>query len=122
MPYDDTLQTDRDRARSILGDTDDDHPLHSDDHIEAVLTAQGSLALGVSYLAHELVVRYEQDPVKFENAGGSYDFKERLTSWRLLATPYRAALAATMTAATGTTAAQTLSGGVIRLGFQESIP
>lgn len=94
MSYDDTLATDRDRARSLIGDTDESAELHSDEHIDAVLTEQGSLGMAVSYLAHELVVRYEQDPISFRDAGGEFNFSQRLTTWRLLATAYRTVITA----------------------------
>jgi hypothetical protein len=99
VSYDDTLATDLDRVRSILGDTDDTNELHSDEHIEAVLSARGSLPLAVSYLAHELVVWFEQEPVTFRDVAGEKNFSERLTTWRLLAAPYTAEITAQATAA-----------------------
>lgn len=85
--YNELLPTDMDRARALLGDTDDSVVLFSDEHINAVLAAQGSLAAGLAWLAFELVTRFEQDPVKFTNAAGSMDFSERLKTWRRLAAP-----------------------------------
>jgi hypothetical protein len=91
VSYDDTLATDLDRARSLIGDTTDPE-LHSDEHIDAVLTAQGSLGLAVSYLAWELVMRFANDPIKFTDVGGSYDYSHRIALWQVLAAPYQASL------------------------------
>lgn len=85
--YNELLPTDMDRARALLGDSDDTAVLFSDEHINAVLTAQGSLYAGLAWLAFELVSRFEQDPVRFSNAAGSMDFSERLKTWRRLAAP-----------------------------------
>lgn len=85
--YDDTLPTDKDKARSLLGDTDVDpasEALHSDEHITAVLAWQGSLAAGVVYLAKELIARFATEPVKVTADGVTVDYTARLGVWRTI--------------------------------------
>ena len=56
--YNELLLTDRDRARSLLGDTEIDpveDALHSDEHIAAVLEQQDSFAAAVAWLAWSLI-------------------------------------------------------------------
>jgi hypothetical protein len=115
MSYNDALLTDLDRIRSIIGDTDEDTELHSDEHITAVLAAQGTVGLAAAYLAFELTMRFANDPIKFTNVGGSYDFSHRMALWQTLAAPYVATIVAT---ASGGVSASSLSGGSIRLDFQ----
>lgn len=83
--YDDTLPTDRDRARSLIGDTDTANALFSDEHIDAVLAYRGSLMAGVVYLAQELVAQYTRNPVRKSASGVSVDYTENLKVWRQLA-------------------------------------
>lgn len=83
--YDDTLPTDKDRARSRIGDTivdPESAALHSDGHIDAVLTAQGSLEPAVVYLATELIARFAGEPVKVTVDGETVDYRDRLDIWR----------------------------------------
>lgn len=83
--YDDQLTTDLDKARSALGDTLTEDALHSDEHIEAVLTWKGSLAAAIVYLADELVARFARDPVRVSSNGKSIDYSGRLDAWRAIA-------------------------------------
>lgn len=92
--YDETLPTDQDKARSQLGDTDIDYALHSDEHIAAVLTWQGSLAAGVVYLAKELIARYATEPVKVEADGVKVDYTARLGVWRAIVAEQQAEVSA----------------------------
>lgn len=83
--YDETLPTDKDKARSLLGDTDvepDANALHSDEHITAVLALEGSLNAAVVYLAKELIAKYAQEPIKITEQGRTIDLSERLRAWR----------------------------------------
>ncbi len=86
--YDETLPTDKDVIRSMLGDIDTANALHSDEHIAAVLVLQGSVNAGIVYLANELIARYAQEPVKvtIDDAGGQIvvDYTERLKIWRAI--------------------------------------
>lgn len=100
--YDELLPTDLDRARSMTGDTTvepEEDALHSDEHIEAVLTAEGSLAAAVAYLADELVARFAQEPVRMSDDGSTIDFSARIPVWQALATRMRATVAAASEAA-----------------------
>src|SRR5689334_13658269 len=86
--YDETLPTDLDRVRAILGDTDVSpaaDALFTDEHINAVLIAEGSLAAGVVFLAEELIARFGQEPVRVAVNGKTVDFSERITIWKTLA-------------------------------------
>ncbi|HEU5097903.1 MAG TPA: hypothetical protein VFU22_02590 [Roseiflexaceae bacterium] len=96
--YNELLLTDLDRARSLLGDTivsPASKALHSDEHMAAVLEAEGSLAAGVAYLADELVTRFAQQPVRIADDGSSIDFSARIPVWQALATRMRALALAT---------------------------
>lgn len=87
--YDDTLPTDKDKARSILGATDDTSAttaLVTDEHIEAVLTWQGSLDGAVAFLASELASRYAQMPSDVSLPSGlRVAWRERIATWLALA-------------------------------------
>jgi hypothetical protein len=104
--YNELLETDLDRARSMLGDTvvePASKALHSDEHITAVLTAEGSLTAAVAYLADELVTRFGQEPVRITDDGSTIDFSERIKAWRDLATRMRTAVAAVEAASAANT-------------------
>lgn len=84
MSYDETLATDRDVARSLLGDTAS--VLLTDAHIDAVLTFKGSLNAAVAFLAGELVTRFAQQPTSISLPSGlSVSYAGRLSSWQALA-------------------------------------
>lgn len=89
--YDDTLSTDKDKARSQIGDTDITDALMSDEHIEAVLTWKGSVALAVAYLAQELIARFARDPIRMTDNGATTDMTENMRIWRQLAGDAQAA-------------------------------
>lgn len=91
--YDETLPTDKDRARAMLGDTNLIKALHSDEHITAVIAAEGSLMAGVAFLANELYVRFAREPVKWEADGTKMDYSGRLEAWRSLAASAQAGVA-----------------------------
>jgi hypothetical protein len=83
--YNDTLPTDLDRARSLIGDTDMTNALMSDEHVEAVLGYKGSLNAAVAYLATELVARFAKSPIRKSATGISVDYTENLKLWRQIA-------------------------------------
>lgn len=88
MSYDETLGTDLDKARALLGDTSDDSDteLLTDDHIEAVLTLYAFNG-GVAFLARELAARFAQKPGSVSLPGGlSVSWAERVKTWLALAT------------------------------------
>lgn len=60
--YDENLTTDRDNVRFLIGDTDCDNPLLSDQEINALVTAAGSVnAAAVAALRH-LAAVYRRRP------------------------------------------------------------
>lgn len=87
--YDDTLPTDRDKARSILGATDvtsETTALVSDEHIDAVLTWKDSLDGAVSFLASELASRFAQLPSDVTLPSGlRASWASRISNWQKLA-------------------------------------
>lgn len=99
--YTDTLPTDLDKARSLLGDTDIGDPLlgdtdigdplFSDEHIKAVIALAGSLDAGVARLADELVVTFARDPIRYSSDGASVDMSARIPAWEGLAARLRPA-------------------------------
>jgi hypothetical protein len=116
--YDETLPSDLDEARYLLGDTVVDPPedaLRSNELINAALTKKG-FALGLAFIADGLVAEFSQEPVKITLSGLAVDYSARVPAWKDLATRMRAAAAATSSAASNE-----LSGGVISLDFQEDL-
>lgn len=114
--YDETLPTEKDEARSLLGDTvvvPAEDALRSDEHYLAVIAKKG-LEAGVAFIADSLVAQFSQDPVKITLSGLAVDFSARIPTWEKLATRMRAAAATASGAAT-------LSAGVIALDFQEEL-
>lgn len=87
--YDDTLPTDKDKARSILGVTtvtSEATALVTDEHIDAVLTWQGSIDGAVSFLASELAARFAQLPSDVSLPSGlRVAWRERIATWLALA-------------------------------------
>lgn len=83
--YDDTLATEKDVARAMLGDTDMDAPIFSDEHITAVLTLSGGVEAGVAALARELIATYAHQPVRRTAYGISVDYTNRLAAWQQIA-------------------------------------
>lgn len=61
MGYDDTLPTDKDKARAALGDTNDSAELLTDGHINAVLGLYGFNG-GLVFLANELTAFFGRKP------------------------------------------------------------
>lgn len=87
MSYSDTLETDLDRARALLGDTSNDPTteLLTDDHIDAVLALYAYTG-GVAFLARELAVRFAQTPDRVTLPSGlSVSWSERVKLWTALA-------------------------------------
>lgn len=114
--YDETLPTEKDEARYLLGDTvvePESRALRSDEHINAVIAKKG-FELGVAFIAEGLIAEFGQQPVKLSDSGASLDFSARIPAWTTLAQRMRAAAAA----ADGST---TLSAGVVELDFQERL-
>ena len=111
--YDDALPTDRDRARSILGDTQDlpDAALLTDEHIDAVLAWQASLDGAVAFLAAELAARFAGMPNDVALPSGERaSWTQRLSFWLGFAgrsSPTGAAGGLTMVPATYTDTATT---------------
>lgn len=103
--YNPLLPTDLDKARALLGDTVVEpaaDALLSDEHILAVLAMEGSFALGLAWLADELVAQFAQEPVKVSISGVSVDYSARITAWQTLATRMRTKAAEAATAAAPT--------------------
>lgn len=88
MPYDPTIQTDRDRARAQLGDTETVQLL-TDAHMDAALELYG-YTLGVAFMADELAVRFARKPTSVSNSGKSVSWAERVRAWQALAIRLRA--------------------------------
>ncbi len=89
MPYDDSLPTDLDRARALLGDTASTELL-TDDHITAVL---GLYAFNgaVAFMAEELATRFAQQPGSVALPSGlSVSWSARVSAWQALAKQMRA--------------------------------
>lgn len=87
--YDDTLQSDRDKVRSILAITDvtsEATALRTDEHIDAVLVWQGSIDGTVRYIASSLAAQYAQQPGSVRLPSGlSVSWPERVKQWQALA-------------------------------------
>lgn len=79
--YDEELPDDRDKVRVFIGDTDVSDALMSDEHIDAVLGLEGSVAAASVFLLDELIARYSHDPMKVERGGLVMDFTKRLDWW-----------------------------------------
>lgn len=97
--YDETLPTNKDKARSLLGDVavtpgtttiPDDAALHSDQHIATVLALLTPFESAVAWLADELVTRFAQEPVKVTLTGLAVDYTPRIPAWQALAARMRA--------------------------------
>ena len=115
--YDETLPTDKDEARSLLGDnvvtpgtTTVAKPLRSDEHINAVIAKKG-FYLGVAFIADGLVTQFAQQPVKLSESGSSIDMSAQIPAWQALASRMR----------TEAVRVSGLTGGTIALDFQESL-
>lgn len=114
--YDETLPTPKDEARYLLGDTAVDpaeDALRSDELINAVLGRKG-FELGLAFIADGLVAEISQEPVKITLGGLAVDYSARIPAWKDLASRMRAEAKAAAAAT-----ADTLTGGVIGLDFQE---
>lgn len=86
--YDDTLPTDKDKVRSILGITDDTSEataLRTDEHIEAVLAWQGSIDGAVRYIASSLASQFAQLPSSIRSGPDALVWAERVKHWQELA-------------------------------------
>ena len=92
MSYDDSLPTNTDKARALIGDTSNNAAteLLTDDHIDAVL-ALYTFNPGVAFLAEELAIRYAQKPGSVSLPGGlSVSWPTRVQMWKALAAQMRA--------------------------------
>jgi hypothetical protein len=97
VSYSDTLETDLDKARALLGDTAAVELL-TDDHIDAVLSLY-EFGGGVAFLADELAIRYAQQPDRVTLPSGlSVAWSARVAAWRALAVQMRGAGVAGFTA------------------------
>lgn len=87
MSYDDTLPTDRDKARALLGDTTNDPAteLLTDAHMDSALLLYGFNG-GVAFMATGLASRFSQSPTSTSLPSGlSASWSERVAQWRALA-------------------------------------
>lgn len=92
MAYDDTLPTDLDKARALLGDTTNDSAteLLTDDHIDAVLGLY-TFNSAVAFMAEGLAARFAQKVSSVGLPGGlSASWSERVKYWKGLAEQMRA--------------------------------
>src|SRR5688572_29195622 len=112
--YDETLATDKDKIRSLLGDTNvspASNALFTDEHIAAVLTIQGTIKAAVAYLADELIAQSAQEPVKIIVTDGgvsiSVDYSKRIPLWQELASKSRTDSGGSLTFVTATYGADT---------------
>src|SRR6476661_5671709 len=88
MAYDDTLPTDLDKARFLLGDTSASELL-TDDHIEAVLGLY-PFNSAVAFMAEGLAARFAQNPSSVSLPSGlSVAWSERVKQWKALAQQMR---------------------------------
>ncbi len=90
MSYNDTLATDLDKARALIGDTSNDaNELLTDGHISAVLVLYAFNA-AVAFLATELATRFAQQPGSVSLPSGlSVSWATRVSTWLALATQMR---------------------------------
>ena len=91
MPYSDTLESDLDKVRALLGDTSNvaATELLTDDHIEAML-ALYAFNVAVAYMATGLAARFAQDPSSVSLPSGlSVSWSERVKYWLSLAAQMR---------------------------------
>lgn len=92
--WNDTLPTDRDRLRALIGDTAADAWLLSDSHLDAVLSLKGSLLAAVGFCCDELIARFAQQPVRTSSQGELIDFGERIAVWRQISAQAKAEVSA----------------------------
>lgn len=80
--FNELLPTERDRLRLLLGDTNMDAPLYTDEAYDAELIAAGSLEGAGLTLARGLVARYGQMPDSISISGEfSISWKARIAVW-----------------------------------------
>lgn len=91
MSYDDTLPTDKDKARFLLGDTSNDATteLLSDSTVTSAITNYGYTS-GVAFLASGLATRFAQQPGSVSVGGKSVSWPDRVRRWVELAAQMRA--------------------------------
>lgn len=82
--YHDELTRDLDIVRSMLGDTNIDALLLSDDHILAVLAREGSVNRAAAFCARELLARFASQPTSASANGVSVNYASRLEVWNRL--------------------------------------
>jgi hypothetical protein len=88
--YNDTLPTDRDKLRALIGDTDIGALLLSDDHLDAVLLLKTTVTASVVFCADELIARFANQPVVISSQGETTDYRERLSTWRAISNQAKA--------------------------------
>lgn len=107
--YSDALPTDRDIIRAMLGGPvtilPAAAPLLTDEHIDAILDMQGTVAASVAWLAKELIVRFAGKPTKIKAGDVEVDYKDRIPEWRRLANEQSGATGTT--SSVGTTSVPT---------------
>jgi hypothetical protein len=88
MSYNDTLPTDKDKARALLGDTAT-LELLTDGHMLAVL-ALYAFNGGVAFMAEELAARFAQEPGDIGLPSGlRVSWRDRVSTWLALAAQMR---------------------------------
>ena len=85
--FNDTLPADLDKVRFALGDTTvspEAAALYSDEAILAHLETAGSVTAATAQLAQGLITRFAHRPVRWSEAGRSFDYSGRLDTWQAL--------------------------------------
>jgi hypothetical protein len=92
--FDETLPTDRDRLRFLLGDTDVVlNPLLQDETYDATLSQSSDWRLAGAALAEGLASKFAQEPDSVSIPGDvSVSWRSRVENWVRLASGWRAAV------------------------------
>lgn len=87
--FDELLSTSLDYVRDRIGDTavePEENALRTDEHIEAVLAAEGSREAAIAFIAKGLAVEYAQKPGQVTLPNGlSVSWAYRVAQWNALA-------------------------------------
>lgn len=88
--FDQTLPTDLDWMRFILGDMNMDAPLRSDAQYQALLASSANRYLACAEMAESLASEYAQQPDSFTAVGDvSLSWRERVKTWEARALQMR---------------------------------
>ena len=91
--FDNTLPTELDQMRFMVGDVDVAAALEQDETYASALALHG-FKLGTAAIAEALAARYAQRPDSISSEDGSLSWRERVKTWLALATRLRAEEAA----------------------------